>query len=112
MMLTKFIILLENLPVFKFCCFAHKYIYNKYFPTFQNALVCAIGGFTLPQNCDKTYVLFCKDTFEHPGLQDHKFRQDNLGTHLKLNYIISRNREHYHVFSVQKYTQCKKFYRL
>ena len=45
----------------------------------QHALVCAIGGFTLPQGCDKTFVLFCKDTFEHPELQDHHFRKDHLG---------------------------------
>ena len=63
--------------------------------------MCAIGGFTLPRNCDKTYVLFCKDTFEHPDLQDHEFRQDNLGKYLKLNYIIFlEQREHHHIVCI------------
>ena len=102
-MLTKFIILYTSKSsVFKFWCFAHKCNNNKYFPIFQNALVCAIGGFTLPQNCDKTYVLFCKDTFEHPGLQDHEFRQDNLGKYLELNYIIFSNKENIITFPVSK----------
>ena len=43
----------------------------------KNAIVSAIGGFTV--KTDSARVMFCKDTFEHPDLEEHEFRQDWLG---------------------------------
>ena len=48
----------------------------------KNIVVSAIGGFTVPNA--GTRIVFCRNTFEHPDLQSHDYRQDHLG---KPSYI-------------------------
>ncbi|XP_013419272.1 AT-rich interactive domain-containing protein 5B [Lingula anatina] len=47
----------------------------------RNTLVCAIGGFTF--NSKNARILFCKDTFEHPELEELEVRCDELAPNLK-----------------------------
>ena len=43
----------------------------------KNVVVGAMGGYiTLAPH---TRVLFCRDMFEHPVIQEHEMRQDHLG---------------------------------
>lgn len=43
----------------------------------KNAVISAIGGFTV-QN-PRARVMFCRNTMDHPLLEDHSFRLDHLG---------------------------------
>ena len=43
----------------------------------RSVLVGALGGITTVG--EKTRVLFCRDSFEHPIIQEHELRQDHLG---------------------------------
>ena len=43
----------------------------------RHAIVSAIGGFTSKNPNNRIY--FCRDTFEHPDLDDFELRCDHLG---------------------------------
>ena len=43
----------------------------------QSLLVAALGG--LATLGPDTRVFYCRDSFEHPVIQEHELRQDHLG---------------------------------
>ncbi|KAL5016786.1 hypothetical protein ScPMuIL_006375 [Solemya velum] len=47
----------------------------------KNAIVCAIGGFTAKTKNNR--ILFCRNEFYHPDLDDHHLRCDELAPNLK-----------------------------
>ena len=62
----------------------------------RSLLVGALGGITTVGT--NTRVLFCRDSFEHPVIQEHELRQDHLGkgmrapafTQNKFNHCFKR----------------------
>ncbi|KAL3864538.1 hypothetical protein ACJMK2_006212 [Sinanodonta woodiana] len=47
----------------------------------RNTVVCAVGGFIA--NTSNNRVLFCRDTYDHPDLEDFEQRCDHLAPNLK-----------------------------
>ncbi len=43
----------------------------------HNSLVVALGGFTVPTR--RTYVLFCRENFDYPELEEHPVLCNHLG---------------------------------
>ena len=48
----------------------------------NNSLIIALGGFTT--HTRRTYILFCRDSFEYAELEEHPFLCNHLGKQVKL----------------------------
>ena len=55
----------------------------------KNALVSAIGGFSVSNG--NTRILFCRETCDHPDLQEHDLRCDYLGKCAGWSVLVEHN---------------------
>ena len=59
----------------------NKRIAGKETSWMHNSVVTALGGFTVPTR--KTYVLFCRENFDYPELEEHPYLCNHLAPKLK-----------------------------
>ena len=52
----------------------------------HNSLLTALGGFTVPTR--NTYIMFCRDVFDYPELEEHEFLCNHLGKKMKYFFFV------------------------